>query len=122
MDENLEIHEALYSQQRIHRSEMTPAVEEPFNVELEKAILYEGIKHPLIAIPNRFDNWDEATAGLKNAVGYNPHVPLLIVYGNQRLRIFDKYEFTNNIPVFVAINHVHAILIHNRLQQMIQEI
>ena len=122
LDEKLNIHEVLKTQVRVHRQRLVPAVEEPFNVELEKAILYEGIKHPLIAINNTFDNWDMATIGLKSVVPFKPEHDLLVVYGNQRLRIFDMYEHTFDIPVFIADSHVEAILIHNTLQQMIKEI
>ena len=116
------IHEIVKEQKRVHRQHLTPAVIEPYNHELEKILFEEGIKHPLIVINNTLENYNEATIGLKHAAGFQPEHDLLVVYGNQRLRVFDAIEHEHDIPIFIADSHVEAILIFHTLQQMITNI
>jgi hypothetical protein len=116
MDETLSLHEKSYQAQDFPRHIMRPAVEEPYNKALETNIKEHGLKFPLIALPNTYDNWKEATLDLSAKVYYDPQYHLLIVYGNQRLRIIDKLEVKTPIPVFLADSHVNAILIHAALK------
>lgn len=122
LDEDFNLHEVVKQQLWVNRSHLTPSVKEEYNHQLEKILLEEGIKHPLIVLRNTYENWNEATIDLKYAYPFNPEPSYLVVYGNQRLQIFDKLEHQHTIPIFLADSHVEAILIFHTLQQMITNI
>jgi len=116
LDEKFEIHTKTYKVQRLDRRELHASVIEDYNLALDKDMRENGMKFPLIGISNTKENWEEATIGLKNKVDFSPIPDILVVYGNQRLRIIDSIGQYYDIPVVVADTHDDAIILHNTLK------
>jgi hypothetical protein len=63
--------------------------------KLENSILEEGLKNPIIIVPNRKDYFDWGLADISEdcRFDYDPAIPFLCIFGSQRLCIASKNDY-----------------------------
>jgi hypothetical protein len=85
--------------------------------ELEKSVL-QSMKHPIILVPNNSVNYDRAKAGMKNPwdmQGFYPNRPYLCIFGNQRLEIARRNDYTH-ISAVLTLDINKAIVMGNHFE------
>jgi hypothetical protein len=84
--------------------------------ELEKTILEEGMRNPILLVPNSLEEYDAGSLTVNTSYlsQYNPTKKYLCIFGNQRLAIAKRNNF-NSISSIVVKNAYYAILLHNKL-------
>ena len=91
-------------------------LEQPGFYDLEQTILEEGMRNPILLVPNSVEEYDggSLTVNTSYLSQYDPTKKYLCIFGNQRLAIAKRNNF-NSISSIVVENAYHAILLHNKL-------
>lgn len=91
-------------------------LEQPGFYELEETILSNGMENPIILVPNTIEEYDKGSLTVTSEYlsQFNPTKPYLCVFGNQRLAIAKRNNFTA-ISSIITQDASHAILVQNKL-------
>ena len=91
-------------------------LEQPGFYDLEQTILEEGMRNPILLVPNSVEEYDAGSLTVNTSYlsQYDPTKKYLCIFGNQRLAIAKRNNF-NSISSIVVENAYHAILLHNKL-------
>jgi len=82
--------------------------------ELERSILEDGMENPIIICQNTEEAWGHSSVGIIDPAAFEPKKLYLCLYGNQRLVIAKRFEFTH-IGALIANTPFWAITLHHAL-------
>jgi hypothetical protein len=91
-------------------------LEQPGFYELEKTILEEGMRNPILLVPNSIEEYEagSATVNATYLSQFNPTKPYLCIFGNQRLAIAKRNNFSS-ISSIIVKRPSFAILVQSKL-------
>jgi hypothetical protein len=91
-------------------------LEQPGFYELEKTILEEGMRNPILLVPNSIEEYEagSATVNATYLSQFNPTKPYLCIFGNQRLAIAKRNNFSS-ISSIIVKRSSFAILVQSKL-------
>jgi len=84
--------------------------------ELEKTILEEGMRNPILLVPNSIEEYEAGSATVNETYlsEFNPTKPYLCIFGNQRLAIAKRNNFSS-ISSIIVERSSFAILVQSKL-------
>ncbi len=91
-------------------------LEQPGFYELEKDILNNGMQNPILLVPNSIEEYDAGSATVNTSYlsQYDPTKKYLCIFGNQRLAIAKRNNFSS-ISSIVVKRSSFAILVQSKL-------
>jgi hypothetical protein len=91
-------------------------LEQPGFYELEKTILEEGMRNPILLVPNSIEEYEAGSATVNTTYlsQFNPTKPYLCIFGNQRLAIAKRNNFSS-ISSIIVKRSSFAILVQSKL-------
>ena len=91
-------------------------LEQPGFYELEKDILNNGMQNPILLVPNSIEEYEagSATVNATYLSQFNPTKPYLCIFGNQRLAIAKRNNFSS-ISSIIVKRSSFAILVQSKL-------
>jgi hypothetical protein len=91
-------------------------LEQPGFYELEKTILEQGMRNPILLVPNSIEEYEagSATVNATYLSQFNPTKPYLCIFGNQRLAIAKRNNFSS-ISSIIVKRSSFAILVQSKL-------
>jgi hypothetical protein len=84
--------------------------------ELEKTILEEGMRNPILLVPNSLEEYDAGSLTVNTSYlsQYDPTKKYLCIFGNQRLAIAKRNNFSF-ISSIIVKRSSFAILVQSKL-------
>jgi hypothetical protein len=91
-------------------------LEQPGFYELEKTILEQGMRNPILLVPNSIEEYEagSATVNATYLSQFNPTKPYLCIFGNQRLAVAKRNNFSS-ISSIIVKRSSFAILVQSKL-------
>lgn len=105
--------------QQVEVFNISRAVFLPFNHEILKSIKEEGLRKPLVLLPNTQEVYENAVQGLTNKLPYDESKPFLCIFGNQRL-VIARYLQYDTVSCFIADNPIDAVTINKRSDDLLR--
>lgn len=91
-------------------------LEQPGFYQLEQNILQNGMQHPILLVPNSVEEYDSGSVTVNTSYlsQYDPTKKYLCIFGNQRLAIAKRNNFSS-ISSIIVKRSSFAILVQSKL-------